>query len=156
MNTAVARPVLDERVVGFRTTPFEVEVEKGRLRLFAKAIGETDPVYFDEQAARAAGHPGLPVPPTFLFCLEMERPDPYDWFAALGIPLERVLHGEQAFAYHQMAYAGDTLRFAAEVTRVWHKKAGQLEFLVQRNVVTNQHARTVAEFDRTLVIRHPA
>ncbi|MCB1153050.1 MaoC family dehydratase N-terminal domain-containing protein [bacterium] len=147
--------MLDDSVVGWRGRPFEVEVEKGRLRLFAKAIGETDPVYHDEAAARAAGHRALPVPPTFLFCLEMERDDPYDWFTELGIPLGRVLHGGQAFTYHAPAYAGDTLRFESEVTAVWHKKGGALEFLVHRNVVTNQHGAAVAEFDRTVVIRHP-
>lgn len=155
MSDTIRCPVLDDSVVGWRGRPFEVEVEKGRLRLFAKAIGETDPVYHDEAAARAAGHRALPVPPTFLFCLEMERDDPYDWFTELGIPLGRVLHGGQAFTYHAPAYAGDTLRFESEVTAVWHKKGGALEFLVQRNVVTNQHGAAVAEFDRTVVIRHP-
>jgi acyl dehydratase len=156
VNEDIRRPVLDERVIGWRGQPFEVEVEKGRLRLFAKAIGETDPVYSDEAAAQAAGHPSLPVPPTFYFCLEMERGDPYDWFGELGIPLGRVLHGGQAFTYHAPAWAGDTLRFESEVTAVWHKKGGLLEFLVQGNVVTNQHGQPIAEFERTLVIRHPS
>ncbi len=40
-------------------------MERGRLRMFAAAIGETDPIYTDVEAARAAGHPDLPVPPTF-------------------------------------------------------------------------------------------
>src|SRR5690554_5595137 len=48
-----------------------VHVEKGLLRLFAKVTGETDPVYLDEQAAQDAGHRSLPLPPTYLFCLEM-------------------------------------------------------------------------------------
>lgn len=145
--------MIGRAAVGHRTKPFDVEVEKGRLRLFAKAIGETDPVYTDEAAARAAGFRSLPVPPTFLFCLEMERPDPYDWFDELGIPLGRVLHGEQAFRYHAVPCAGDVLTFAAEVTDVYDKKNGALEFLVQRNRVSNQHGEQVAEFDRTVVIR---
>lgn len=146
--------MLDRSIIGYRTQPFSAEVEKGRLRLFAKAIGETDAVYVDEAAAHAAGFRSLPVPPTFLFCLEMERPDPYDWFDALGIPLGKVLHGEQSFVYHRTACAGDVLTFAAVVTDVYDKKGGALEFLVQHNRVTNQHGETVAEFDRTLVIRH--
>jgi len=145
--------MIDRRFIGYRTTPFAVEVEKGRLRLFAKAIGETDPVYVDEAAARAAGHRSLPVPPTFLFCLEMERPDPYDWFRELDIPLGQVLHAEQHFRYQRIACAGDVLTFSAVVTDIYDKKNGALEFIVQRNEVADQDGRAVAGFDRTIVIR---
>jgi hypothetical protein len=110
-------------------------------------------VYSDEAAARAAGFRSLPVPPTFLFCLEMERPDPYDWFGPLGIPLPQVLHGEQAFVYHRIACAGDVLTFAGEVTDLYTKKGGALEFLVQRVRVSDQDGEPVAHFDRTIVIR---
>jgi len=146
--------MIDRRHIGYRTPAFEVEVEPGRLRLFAKAIGETDPVYSDVAAARAAGFRSLPVPPTFLFCLEMERPDPYDWFQDLGIPLARALHGEQSFAYHRIACAGEVLRFAGEVTDIYDKKAGALEFIVQRVTVSALDDERIASFDRTVVIRN--
>ena len=68
--------MIDKRFIGHRMPPFTVDVEKGRLRFFAKATGQDDPVYHDESAARAAGYPGLPVPPTFFFCLEMDAPNP--------------------------------------------------------------------------------
>ena len=145
--------MIDHKFIGYRQPSFEAEVEKGRLRLFAKAIGETDPIYFDEQAARAAGHVSLPVPPTFFFCLEMERADPYDWFHELGMPLGRVLHGEQSFTYHRTAYAGETLTFSAELLDIYEKKNGALQFLVQRNFVSDASGAPVAEFDRTIVIR---
>ena len=145
--------MIDHKFIAYRHPPFPAEVEKGRLRLFAKAIGETDPVYIDEQAAQAAGHRSLLVPPTFFFCLEMERADPYDWFKALGIPLGQVLHGEQSFTYHRIAYAGETLTFSAELLDIYEKKNGALQFLVQRNLVSDAAAAPVAEFDRTIVIR---
>ncbi len=145
--------MIDHKFIGYRQPPFKAEVEKGRLRLFAKAIGETDPIYFDEQAARAAGHASLPVPPTFFFCLEMERADPYDWFHELGMPLGQVLHGEQSFTYHRTAYAGETLTFSAELLDIYEKKNGALQFLVQRNFVSDASGAPVAEFDRTVVIR---
>ena len=81
----------------------------GRLRFFAKAIGETNPVYTDVDAAQAAGHRDLPVPPTFLFGIELDSPDPFGWLSGIGVDLRRVLHGEQSFTYHSPAYAGDVL-----------------------------------------------
>jgi hypothetical protein len=146
--------VIARSAIGWRTPAFAVEVEKGRVRQFARAIGETDPVYLDEQAARAAGYASLPVPPTFLFCLEMERDDPYDWFAILGIPLAKVLHGEQRFVYRRVACAGEILRFSGEIVDRYEKKNGALEFVVQRNWIADAWGGAVAEFDRTLVIRH--
>lgn len=146
--------MLDRIFIGYQSPPFTADVERGRLRFFAKAIGETDPLYSEEAAARAAGHPDLPVPPTFLFCLEMDRPDPYGWFDALGIPLPKVLHGEQAFRYHRLAHAGDRLRFESTVVDIYDKKGGLLEFVVQDNAITNQRDELVATFRRTLVIRH--
>ena len=146
--------MIDRKFIGYRTEPFTVEVEKGRLRMFAKAIGETDPIYTDEAAAQAAGYRSLPVPPTFLFCLEMEQPDPYAWFNALELPLEHALHGEQAFQYHQMACAGDVLRFTSEIVDIYDKKGGKLWFVAQDNTITNQNGEPVAAFVRTVVIRN--
>ena len=145
--------MIDHSFIGFKTPPFSVEVEKGRLRLFAKAIGELDPIYSDETAALAAGFRSLPVPPTFLFCLEMERPDAYDWCEELNVPLARVLHGEQAFTYYGAAYAGDLLTFSSEIVDIYDKKNGTLEFIVRKNTITNQQNEQIAEFDSTLVIR---
>lgn len=87
--------MIDRRFIGHVMPTFSVDVEKGRLKFFAKAIGQTDPVYTDEDAARAAGHPGLPVPPTFLFCLEMDAPDPAAIRNLLGMDYRTLLHGEQ-------------------------------------------------------------
>ena len=145
--------MLDKKFIGYRSPSFDVEVEKGRLRLFAKSVGEENPIYLDEEAAQAAGHPSLPVMPTFFFCLEMEQADPYAWFDALGIPMANALHAEQKFKYHDMAYAGDILTFSAEVTDIFAKKDGALEFVVQDNWISNQHEKLVAEFRRTLVIQ---
>ena len=77
-------PMIDRRHIGHVLPAFTVPVEAGRLRFFAKATGNTDPVYIDEAAARDAGHPNLPVPPTFFFCLEMEQPNPAAMRELLG------------------------------------------------------------------------
>lgn len=146
--------MLDRKFIGYRSPPFDAEVEKGRLRLFAKAIGESDPIYSDELAAQAAGYRSIPMPPTFLFCLEMEQPDPYRWFHDIGIPLPRALHGGQSFRYQKTACAGDVLTFDAEVVDIYDKKNGALEFVVQDVYVRDQNALPVAGFSRTIVIRN--
>jgi len=146
--------VIDRSVIGTEHEPHSVDVERGRLRLFAKAIGEERPVYTDVAAAQAAGHPDLPVPPTFLHCLNMERPDPFAFLAEIGVDLRRVLHGEQAFTYERMAYAGDRLTFASRVTDVYDRKGGALEFLVTETHVTRD-GEAVARLTSTTIVQNP-
>ena len=144
--------MLDRQYIGHTMPKFSATVEKGRLRFFAKAIGETDPVYTDEAAAQAAGHPGLPVPPTFLFCLEMESPDPAAIRNLLGLDYRRLLHGEQGFSYHRMAYAGDVLSFEQRIEDIYDKKGGALDFVLRKTRVTNQRGEHVADL-RTVTVQ---
>ena len=144
--------MLDRQYIGHTMPKFSARVEKGRLRFFAKAIGETDPVYTDEAVAQAAGHPGLPVPPTFLFCLEMESPDPAAIRNLLGLDYRRLLHGEQGFTYHRMAYAGDVLSFEQRIEDIYDKKGGALDFVLRKTRVTNQRGEHVADL-RTVTVQ---
>ena len=105
-------------------------------------------------AARAAGYPALPVPPTFLFCLEMESPDPAAIRNLLGMDYRKLLHGEQGFSYHGMAYAGDKLTFEQRIEDIYDKKGGTLEFVVRLTRVTNQNGQHIADLRAVTVLRH--
>ncbi|MFF0496490.1 MaoC family dehydratase N-terminal domain-containing protein [Nocardia aobensis] len=147
-------PIDTEAALALPFDPITVDVERGRLRLFAKAIGETSPIYTVVDAARQAGHPDLPVPPTFFYSLELETPDPFGYLAALGVDLRRVLHGEQSFAYHRPAHAGDTLTLRPRIVDVYSKKGGALDFLVKHTSIS-RGAEPVAEATSVLVVRNP-
>lgn len=128
--------------------PLTVAVERGRLAFFAKATGQDDPIYSDVAAAKAAGHPDLPVPPTFFFSLELEQSDPFAWITSLGVDLRTILHGEQSFTYHAMAHAGDELVLQPRIVDVTSKKGGALELVTKKTTITRgddliAEARTV-------------
>jgi acyl dehydratase len=145
--------MIDKKHIGKQLPRFHVTAEAGQLRFFAKATGETNPVYFDEQVARDAGHPDLPLPPTFLFSLEFQIPS-NAWRDELGIVTSRILHGEESFKYHRMAYAGDTLHFDVRIADIYDKKGGALEFVVRETRVTNQRGEHVADLRSVLVQRN--
>lgn len=145
--------MIDKQHIGRTLPAFRALAEAGRLRFFAKAIGETNPVYFDESAARDAGHPGLPLPPTFLFSLEFEQPDS-SWRDEIGIELPRILHGEQSFTYHRLAYAGDVLLFESRIADIYEKRGGALEFVVRETRVANQRGEHVADLRSVIVQRN--
>ncbi|MGE2836901.1 MaoC family dehydratase N-terminal domain-containing protein [Mycobacterium sp. SMC-4] len=144
-----------ESLKGYQWPESTVDVERGRVAMFAKAIGETDPIYFDVEAARAAGHSDLLAPPTFVFGLDLEHSDTLGVLEAHGVDLSTVLHGEQRFTYHGEVHAGDTLSLRAEFTDYYSKRNGALEFLVRRSQLTSG-GDLVAEMESVSVIRNGA
>jgi hypothetical protein len=146
---------VDESVIGKDLPPITLTVDAGRLRFFAKAIGETNPVFTDLETAKAAGHRDLPVPPTYLFGIELESPDPFAWLTGIGVDLRRVLHGEQSFTYHSTAVAGDVLTATPRIGNVYSKKGGALEFIEKASTVTRENGDLVAELKTVIVVRNP-
>jgi N-terminal half of MaoC dehydratase len=146
---------VDESVIGKDLPPITLTVDAGRLRFFAKAIGETNPVFTELEMAKAAGHRDLPVPPTYLFGIELESPDPFAWLAGIGVDLRRVLHGEQSFTYHSTAVAGDVLTATPRIGNVYSKKGGALEFIEKASTVTRENGDLVAELKTVIVVRNP-
>ena len=147
--------MVDQSAVGRSFAPITAHVEPGRLRHFFNTIGERNPIYRDAKAAEAAGYAGQPIPPTYLFCLEMmDAERPFEILEALNIDLARVLHGEQRFAYHAPVIVGDTLTFHSRVSDVTDKKSGALTFVVVETKITNQAGLHVADAARTIVVRN--
>jgi acyl dehydratase len=145
--------MVDQSAVGRSFTPVTALVEPGRLRYFFNTTGEQNPVYRCEQAACAEGYSATPIPPTYLFCLEMmDAAEPFEFLTALGIDLARVLHGEQTFTYHAPVVVGDTLTFAPRVKTVTNKKGGAMTLVAIETAVMNQHGAHVADAVRTVVV----
>jgi acyl dehydratase len=146
--------MIDKKFIGHQLPPSVLMVDRTRLQFFAKAIGETDPVYTDLAAARAAGYPDLPAPPTFLFAAELDSGANMQLLADLDIPLSKLLHGEQSFRYRQAVCAGDTVTVHSSISDIYDKKGGKLEFVVKNSRATNQRGELVAELGTVLVVRH--
>lgn len=144
--------------MGVVSEPRTVEVEKGFLKFFAKATGETDPVYFDEDVALAANCRGLPAPPTYLFSLALSAPakrgDIFDKEHGIGVEMANVLHGEQSFTYHRPVYAGDRLTLSTTTSDIYSKKGGALEFIVQDTRAVNDAGELCIEMRMVAVVRN--
>jgi acyl dehydratase len=141
--------------IGYRHPAHSVDVEQGKLRFFAKAIGETHPVYVDEAAARAAELSGLAAPPTYAFSLELDQVRPFAVLEKLGVRLERVLHGSQRFMYHTPICAGDRITLQSVVKDIYEKKGGALKFIVISTTAMNQRGEVAVEMTKTIVVRQP-
>jgi hypothetical protein len=147
--------VRGEGLAGTRLPGFSATIDRNRLLTFCAAIGEVRPVYRDVTAARAAGHPDLPVPPTFLCALEFGRPQPYLALERLGAPLSVVLHAEQGFDYLSACYAGDRLDFEPVIDDYTESSTGRLGFLRRSTTVCRADA-VIAHLTNVLAIRWDA
>ena len=146
--------MLDKTKIGHEFPPFSTEVEKGRLRFFAEAIGERNPICTDESAAKAAGYSAIPAPPTFMFSVDLDGPDMLPILKLLNLDIGRVLHGTQDFEYLGQIYAGDSITQKSKIADIYDKKNGALEFVVQESTYTNQNDELVGRAQQTLVYRN--
>ncbi|MBB5959712.1 hypothetical protein FHS29_006333 [Saccharothrix tamanrassetensis] len=143
---------IDRAFIGTRLAPFTAEVDRSEVASFAEVLGLGGGVFADLGVARAAQHPDLPVPPTFLFGLEFRNPS--DVLTAMGVELRHVLHVEQGFVYHRTAHAGERLTFSTVITDIYGR--GGLEFVVQDTAVTDADGEPVADHHQIIAVRLPA
>src|SRR5579875_3028119 len=98
------------------TPPYEVGREK--IREFADAINDPNPVYRDRAAAQNLGYPDVIAPPTFAIVLTLKAGHQVITDPDLGIDYSRVVHGEQRFVHQRPVRAGDVLRVVLSVENI--------------------------------------
>lgn len=147
--------MIDRSFIGRSFAPLTTQVEAGRLRAFARATAQRDPVYWDREAAQAAGYRDIPAPLTFVFTLDLERDDPFYFINEMQIELAHVLHGEQAFTYGAPICAGDQVTLISKVLDIYDKKGGAMDFVILETSAQNQQGEDLGSMTRTIVVRNP-
>jgi acyl dehydratase len=137
---------------GRRYSAAPMTLDPERIRQFARAVGETDAIYFDDAAARGRGYAGQVAPPMFasVYTLapvmaQVIRDE------ELGLELPRAIHGEQEFTFHRLALAGESL--SAEGELIQDEVRSGLRFVTVRSVSRDARGEPVAESVGTLVVR---
>ena len=137
--------------IGKTYAPRSYVVGREKVREYAAAVGERDPLYSDVDAARAAGHADLVAPPMFavvysLPALVEAMQDP-----ELAIDYARLVHGAQAFTWGPLVVAGDEITTQGRVQDVAHR--GGLGFYVFATRSVNQREEVVCEGTWTNIVR---
>lgn len=146
--------MLDQSLIGKDLDEFPLPVERSKVREFARALLDDDPVYQDAEAAKAAGFDGIPAPLTFS-AASMHFRDDLPLFADLGLDLKRVLHGENSWEYLAPVNVGDELvghRRIADITTRPGKRGGDMTLVTFETNFVNQSGDTVLR-ERTVVIQ---
>lgn len=146
---------LDQSFIGREyppTRPYEVSREK--IREFAESIKDSSPLHRDAEAARAAGHPDVIAPPTFVVLVSMGAQDLIVEDPELGLDYSRVVHGQQEFTHHRPVRAGDRLVATVHVDDIT-ARAGN-DFLTVRAEITSPEGEAICTSRSTLVARGAA
>ena len=144
-------------------------VEYSHIMMFARSIGDENPIYMDQDYAAGTVHGAVLAPPTFVQASAQFDPDyglrpklGKDWFGSGGAPtgIKRDpnapagggggggggLHAEQHYEYHQPLKAGDVLTAKTFPGKTWEKegkRAGKLVFSESVTEYRNQAGELV-------------
>lgn len=134
------------------SAPYEVGREK--IREFAVAVGDPNPVYTDENAARAAGYDDIIAPPTFLTVLNFRYSPQIVFDPELGLNYAFVVHGEQEYELHRPVVPGMRLVGRAKIADITAR--GRNEFLFVEASIETEDGEKVATARSTIVSRGTA
>ncbi|GAC1359407.1 MAG: hypothetical protein NVSMB38_43060 [Ktedonobacteraceae bacterium] len=102
--------MFDVSKIGHSFPPFTVVVERAKIRELALAIGVTNPIYQNQQAAQTEGYSDIPLSPTvgtiFLFWANTHF---VEHLAELGLDVTRLMHREEDYEYLAPIQIGETL-----------------------------------------------
>ena len=137
---------------------FDLPVERGKVREFALAVGEDNPVFFHTEEARRQGLPDVIAPPTFTVTQMWQIPrEERERRLGANLSYDRVLHGEQEFCYRRLPVAGEvlnaTMRIASDVTKPGRR--GNMRFVTYESKFTDTGGDEVLTAHYTLIEIQP-
>lgn len=146
---------LNRDIVGKAYPPFAVTVERGKIKEFARAIGDLNPFYLDDEVGRASRWGDIIAPPTFAVTFRSDAADAGALLRDLGVDISRVLHGEQEIEIHRQLVPGQTYLCHTRIVDLYEKtgRSGPMAFVVRETAVTDRTNELVATMRHVTVVR---
>ncbi len=148
--------MLERSVIGKEYPPYGFEVEKGKIREFARAVGEKNQIYYDEEAAGKEGYDGLVAPPTFGTVFFVAGNLMYDIIKDMKGDLVKMLQGAQEYDYFKSIHPGMIITGRTRVADIFTKesKAGSMDFVIIETDYTDQGGEKVLVEKLTVIFRN--
>jgi acyl dehydratase len=145
---------INKALVGKEFPPFVVTIERGRIKDFARAIGDLNPAYLDDRVGAASEWGDVIAPPTFMTTFRAEG-ETGALLRELGTDISRVLHGEQEFELHRPVRPGETFVCRSRIVDIYEKtgRSGPMAFVVRETAVTDRAGEIAATIRHITVIR---
>ena len=133
-------PVKTE-AVGRSYPPLTYAVGREKIREYAAAVGEGNPLHLDVEAARGAGYADVVAPPMFAVVYSAPAMGPAIFDPDVGMNFAMMVHGGQEFVWGPLVVAGDEIATTMTVKDI--SARGEMGFYTFESVSTNQDGATV-------------
>jgi acyl dehydratase len=142
---------LKSDAVGKTYAPTVYAVGREKIKEYALAVGETNPLHLDPAAARAAGYRDVVAPP--MFCVVYSAPSmgPAIFDPDVGINFALMVHGGQEFVWGPLVVAGDEITTTVAVKSI-EQRAGN-GFYVFESQSVNHDGENVCTGTWTNIVR---
>jgi acyl dehydratase len=140
--------------IGVESDPVIYEIEKGAIQRFAEAIGDTNPIFNNDEEASKTPYEGIVAPPTFLRSVaHVKTPEPK---IQVTSPYSANVDGGSEWDYFEPIRVGDTITATTYLSDINERKGGKfgnMLIMVRETKYINQHGR-VAALQRTTGISY--
>ncbi len=142
---------IETKAVGkqFPATTYAVGREK--IKEYALAVGETNPLHLDHEAARKAGYADVVAPPMFAVVFKSPAMAPAIFDHDVGMNFALMVHGGQEFRWGPLVIAGDEIETTVTVKSI-DERDGK-GFYVFESVSRNQDGQEVVRATWTNIVR---
>ncbi len=137
--------------IGKTYPPTLYAVGREKVKEFALAVGEHNPIHLDHEAARTAGFADVVAPPMFAVVFANQAIVPGLFDPEVGIDFAHLVHGSQEFRWGPLVVAGDEITTTATITDI--SERGGLAFYVFETESRNQDGETVCVGIWTNIVR---
>jgi acyl dehydratase len=142
---------LDTNAIGKTYPPTLYAVGREKIKEFAYAVGESNPIHLDHEAARKAGFADVVAPPMFAVVFSGRAVGPALLDPEVGLNFALMVHGGQEFRWGPLVVAGDEITTTAAVKDITQR--GGMGFYLFETVSTNQRGETVCTATWTNIVR---
>jgi acyl dehydratase len=142
---------VDTSAIGKTYEPITYAAGREKIREYAVAVGETNPLHFDVEWARAAGYADVVAPPMFAVVYTAGSVGPAILDPDVGIDFAMMVHGGQEFVWGPLVIAGDEITTTTSVKEIADRRG--IGFYVFESESTNQRGETVCTGTWTNIMR---
>jgi acyl dehydratase len=142
---------VNAKAVGKTYEPVLYAVGREKIREYARAVGETNPLHLDVDAARAAGYADLVAPPMFAVVYSAPAVAPSIFDPEIELNFAMMVHGAQEFEWDAPVVAGDEISTTASVKDISERDGRG--YYVFESVSTNQRGERACRGTWTNIVR---
>jgi acyl dehydratase len=142
---------VNTNAIGKTYEPVLYAVGREKIKEYARAVGETNPVHLDVEAARVAGYEDVVAPPMFAVVYSVPAVGPPIFDPEIELNFAMMVHAAQEFVWGAPVVAGDEIATVASVQDI--REQDGRGYYVFESLSTNQRGEQVCHGTWTNIVR---